>query len=148
MLHPSEPPILARARRLIPPKTGIIVVMLVLIFGGKRQGKIGKWGKIRKRKTNRKIRPRRVPTDGDSESGQNSAPSKTKKLVLGIKLGGKVRKKMENGGKSEKGKQQKNLRPNGRQIRNLQVEISLSPNFGAERTFIDPISVTSKFRIF
>ena len=39
-------------------------------------------------------------------------------------------------------------RPNGRQIRNLQVKISLSPNFGAERTLIDPISVTSKFHIF
>ena len=50
--------------------------------------------------------------------------------------------------KSAKGKKQKRIRPNGPRIRNLQVKISLSPNFGAERTLIDPISVTSKFHIF
>ena len=45
---------------------------------------------FRKRKKRKRIRPRRVPTDGDSESGQNSAPSKTKKLVLGKKFWGKM----------------------------------------------------------
>ena len=49
---------------------------------------------------------------------------------------------------SEKEKKRKRIRPNGPKIRNLQVEIPLSPNFGAERTLIDPISVTSKFHIF
>ena len=36
--------------------------------------------KSEKGKKQKRIRPRRVPTDGDSESGQNSAPSKTKKI--------------------------------------------------------------------
>ena len=79
----------------------------------------------------------------------------------------------ENGGNAKKGKNEKELglvvsqqtvirnqaelsslqkrkriRSNGPKIRNLQVELSLSPNFGAERTLIDPISVTSKFHIF
>ena len=40
-----------------------------------------------------------------------------------------------------------NGRSNGLKIQNLQVKISLSPNFGAERTLIDPVSVTSKFHI-
>ena len=69
-------------------------------------------------------------------------------VILVLFLGEKGRENGKNGGKSEKGKKQKRIRPNGRQIRNLQVKISLSPNFGAERTLIDPISVTSKFHIF
>ena len=53
---------------------------------------------------------------------------------------------------SEKGKKQKRIRPNGPKIRNLQVEISLSPNFGASLPLIDPISppsrpVTSKISV-
>ena len=39
-----------------------------------------KWGEIRKEKKRKRIRPRRVPTDRDSESGQNSAREKTKKI--------------------------------------------------------------------
>ena len=57
--------------------------------------------KTEKRK---RIRPRRVPTDGDTKSGQNSAPSKTKKLGLGKFFGGKGREKMEKLGKIRKGK--------------------------------------------
>ena len=76
--------------------------------------------KIRKRKKRKRIRPRRVPTDRDSESGPRRVPTQSPR---------KVEKRGKKGG-------------------NLQVEISLSPNFGAERTLIDPISVTSKFHIF
>ena len=45
------------------------------------------WGKSEKGKKRKRIRPRRVPTDGDSESGQNSARGKPKKLVLGKVFG-------------------------------------------------------------
>ena len=41
------------------------------------------WKNPKNKKKRKRIRPRRVPTDGDSESRQNSAPSKTKKLALG-----------------------------------------------------------------
>ena len=58
----------------------------------------------KKEKKQKRIRPRRVPTDGDSESGQNSAREKTKKLVLGEFFGGKrLEKNLKNAGKSEKG---------------------------------------------
>ena len=65
-------------------------------FLGEKVGKNGNNGrKSGKGKNRKRIRPRRVPTDGDSESGQNSARGKkTKKLVLGKILGwGKVGQK-------------------------------------------------------
>ena len=69
---------------------------------------------------------------------------------IGINFGGtKVGEKgSKNRGKSEKGKKRKRIRPNGPKIRNLQVEISLSPNFGASLPLIDTISVPSKSYIF
>ena len=74
-------------------------------FGGKKVGE--KWkngGTSEKLKTQKRIRPRRVPTDGDSESGRTQRGKKRRKF--------------------QKGKKRKRIRPNGRQIRNLQVEIS------------------------
>ena len=68
--------------------------------------------------------------DPDSESGRTQTPRKREKRK-----------------KSEKGKKRKRIWPNGPQIRNLQVELSLSPNFDAERTLIPPFLVTSKFHI-
>ena len=45
--------------------------------GEKVRGKKGeKWGNIRKRKKQKRIRPRRVPTDADSESGRTQLPQK------------------------------------------------------------------------
>ena len=40
------------------------------------------------------------------------------------------------------------FRPNGPQIRDRRIELSLSPNFGAERTLTAPFSVTSSIPLF
>ena len=69
-------------------------------------------------------------------------------LERGKKGGKKVDKRGKKGEDSEEEKKRKRIRPNGLKIRNLQVELSLSPNFGASLPLIPPISVTSKFHIF
>ena len=71
------------------------------------------------------IKPRRVPTDGDSESGQNSAPSKTKKLVLGKKFRETGREKL---GKMKKNpKKKKNENELGRTDGKFEISRSNSP---------------------
>ena len=124
--------------------------MISNIFWGKQVGKTGRnGGKIRKRKKRKKELGLVVSQQTVIRNQAKTQRRKNrKKLILGIFFEEKGRGKWEKCWKIRKRKKQKRIRPNGRRIRNLQVEISLSPNFGAERTLIDPISVTSKFHIF
>ena len=56
-----------------------------------------------------------------------------------------VEKEGEMGKIPEQKKKQKRIRPNGSKIGNLQIKLSASPSFGAERTLTAPFLVTSSF---
>ena len=52
---------------------GLVVSQQTLIRNQAKLSSLKKGGNSEKGKKRKRIRPRRVPTDGDSESGQNSA---------------------------------------------------------------------------